>query len=349
MLTGLNPFSIEWRSFMIGGRFVLALWVFFGLVATLPPAYAGQQLENLAVGYSSFAGHHTPMWIAVDERIGRKYGIDLKAVYAGRLRPQQLLASGDVPIVVATGSGAITSHVLGSKDQVIVAINMNKVGGGIFTKSEIKTPEDLRGKTIGVSRPGSISEIILRYVLRAKLGLQPDRDVKMLVVGDPAVGLQALERGIVDATPLTMPLPLMAAKMGFRELVNYDALGITFPANTVTTLRQTIAKRPELIENFLKTLIEGIHIFKTNKAKSLAVMKRNLQGASDEILEETYKYVVSVLEQQPYPSLEVIKNGLEILSFQYPQAKQTDPSPLIDPSFVRRIDQSGFITGLYKK
>ncbi|MGH7874251.1 MAG: ABC transporter substrate-binding protein [Candidatus Binatia bacterium] len=334
---------------MIGVRSILGLYCFSAWFAGTSPAFAGQQMESLAVGYSSFAGHHTPMWIAVDERIGRKYGIDLKAVYAGRLRPQQLLASGDVPIVVATGSGALTSHVLGSKDQVIVAINMTKVGGGIFTKSEIKTPEDLRGKTIGVSRAGSISEIILRYVLRAKLNLQPDRDVKMLVVGDPAVGLQALERGIVDATPLTMPLPLMARKMGFHELVNYDALGITFPANTVTTLRQTISKRPELIENFLKTLIEGIHIFKTNKVKSLAVMKNNLQGASDEILEETYKYTAAVLEQQPYPALDVIKSGLEILSLQYPQAKQTDPNPLIDPSFVRRIDQSGFITGLYKK
>ena len=306
-------------------------------------------MESLAVGYSSLAGHHTPLWIAVEDRIGRKYGIDLKAIYAGRLRPQQLLVSGDVPIVVATGSGAVTSHVLGSKDQVIVAINMNKVGGGIFAKSEIKTVEDLKGKTIGVSRAGSISEIILRYVLRAKLGLQPDRDIKMLVVGDPAVGLQALERGIVDATPLTMPLPLMAAKMGFRELVNYDALGITFPANTVTILRQTISKRPEMIENFLKTLIEGIYIFKTNKAKSLAVMKKQLLGTSDEVLEETYKYAVTALEQQPYPSIDVIKSGLEILSFQYPQAKQTDPNTLIDPSFVKRIDQSGFITGLYKK
>jgi hypothetical protein len=67
----------------------------------------------------------------------------------------------------------------------------------------------------------------------------------------------------------------MAAKMGFRELVNYDALGITFPANTVTILRQTISKRPEMIENFLKILIEGIYVFKTNKAKSLAVMKKH--------------------------------------------------------------------------
>ncbi len=330
-------------------RLISSLAFLAGLIAPALPALAGQPSESLAVGYSSLAGHHTPMWIAVEDRIGRKYGIDLKAIYAGRLRPQQLLLSGDVPIVVATGSGALTSHVLGAKDQVIVAINMNKVGGGIFAKSGIKSAEDLRGKTIGVSRAGSISEIILRYVLRSKLGLQPDRDVKLLVVGDPAVGLQALERGIVDATPLTMPLPLIAAKMGFRELVNYDALGITFPANTVTTLRQTVAKRPELIENFLRTLIDGIHVFKTNRTKSLAVMKKNLLGTSDEMLEETYRYTTAVLEQQPYPSLEVIKSGLEILSLQFPQAKQTDPNPLVDPSFVRKLDQSGFIAGLYKK
>ena len=334
---------------MIRSKLIFSLCFLAGMIAPASTLLAGQQIESLAVGYSSLAGHHTPMWIAVEDRIGRKYGIDLKAIYAGRLRPQQLLMSGDVPIVVATGSGALTSHVLGSKDQVIVAINMNKVGGGIFAKSEIKSAEDLRGKTIGVSRAGSISEIILRYVLRAKLGLQPDRDVKMLVVGDPAVGLQALERGIVDATPLSMPLPLIAAKMGFRELVNYDALGITFPANTVTTSRQTVAKRPDLIEDFLKTLIEGIYVFKTNKAKSLAVMKKNLLGTSDEMLEETYRYTTAVLEQQPYPSLEVIKSGLEILSLQFPQAKQTDPNPLVDPSFVRKLDQSGFIAGLYKK
>src|ERR1043165_8941790 len=132
--------------------FALVLLV---LTCTSSDALAVQQLENLAVGYSSLAGHHTPMWIAVEDRIGRKYGVELKAIYAGRLRPQQLLMSGDVPIVVATGSGALTSHVLGSKDQVIVAINMTKVGGGIFVKNEIRSAEDLRGKTIGVSRAGS--------------------------------------------------------------------------------------------------------------------------------------------------------------------------------------------------
>jgi ABC-type nitrate/sulfonate/bicarbonate transport system substrate-binding protein len=152
---------------MASKRTILGLCFFFSALAFGAPTLAAVQMESLVVGYSSLAGHHTPLWIAVEDQIGRKYGIDLKAIYAGRLRPQQLLVSGDIPIVVATGSGAVTSHVLGSKDQVIVAINMNKVGGGIFAKGEIKTAENLRGKTIGVSRAGSISEIILRYVLRA--------------------------------------------------------------------------------------------------------------------------------------------------------------------------------------
>lgn len=110
------------------------------LICPSSKALADQQLETLAVGYSSLAGHHTPMWIAVEDRIGRKYGIDLKAIYAGRLRPQQLLMSGDVPIVVATGSGALTSHVLGSKDQVIVAINMTKVAVEFLRKTRSAAP-----------------------------------------------------------------------------------------------------------------------------------------------------------------------------------------------------------------
>jgi ABC-type nitrate/sulfonate/bicarbonate transport systems, periplasmic components len=168
-------------------------------------------------------------------------------------------------------------------------------------------------------------------------------------VGEPALGLQSLERGIVDAAPLNMPLNLAAKKLGFRELVNYEKLGITYPSNTVTTLRQTAVKNPELIERFLKTLIEGLYIFKTQKDKSLAVMKKNLRGGSDEILRETYQLTVGEMEQSPIPSLQVIKSGLDILSLQYPQAKQTDPVAIFDPSFARRIEESGFIAGLGKK
>ena len=96
-------------------------------------------------------------------------------------------------------------------------------------------------------------------------------------------------------------------------------------------------------------MIEGTYLFKTNKQHSMAVLKKYMRGAADDVLDDTYEYTKGGLEEVPIPSLEIIKTALDILSYQYPQAKQTDPNPLIDPSFVRRIDQSGFIRALYKK
>jgi ABC-type nitrate/sulfonate/bicarbonate transport system substrate-binding protein len=328
---------------------LISWWLICGWVALTPDVFAASQMDSITIGYSSFSGAYGPLWIAVEEQLGRKHGIELKAIYAGRIRPQQLLASGEVPFVVATGTGALSSHILGVKDQVILLTFINKVGSGILSKAEIKTPEELTGKTIATGRPGAFADTMVRYVLRAKLGLVPDRDVKLLPMGEAALTFPALEKGIVEAASLTMPYNLIAKKMGFRELVDYDKAGVVYPYNTVTTLRQTPTKHPELTEKLLKSMIEGIHVFKTNKQKSLAVLKKYMRGAADDILDDTYEYTRAGLEEVPTPSLEIVKTALEILSYQYPQAKQTDPNPLIDPSFVRRIDQSGFVRTLYKK
>jgi len=131
-------------------------------------ALGAAQLDSVTIGFSSFSGYYGPLWLAVDDGLGKKYGLDLRAVYAGRVRPQQLLASGETPFVIASGSGAMTSHVLGVKDQVIVALLSNKLGGGIFSKSEIKKPEDLKGKLIATGRPGALNDILVRYVLTRK-------------------------------------------------------------------------------------------------------------------------------------------------------------------------------------
>jgi NitT/TauT family transport system substrate-binding protein len=196
--------------------------------------FAAAQLDSVTIGFSSFSGYYGPLWLAVEDGVGKKYGVDLRAVYAGRVRPQQLLASGETPLVIASGSGAMTSHVLGVKDQVIVALLSNKLGGGIFSKSEIKRPEDLKGKLIATGRPGALNDVLVRYVMTRKWGLSPDRDVKLMPIGEPPLMLQALERGVVDATSLSVPASFVAKSKGFFELVNYDALGLTYPQHAVT-------------------------------------------------------------------------------------------------------------------
>jgi len=96
-------------------------------------------------------------------------------------------------------------------------------------------------------------------------------------------------------------------------------------------------------------VIEGSYIAKTEREKSLTIMKKYMRGTSDEILEETYQYAKSVTEEVPTPSLEITKAALEILSYDYPKAKETDPNLIIDTSIMKRIEQSGFIKALYKK
>jgi NitT/TauT family transport system substrate-binding protein len=311
--------------------------------------FAAARLEPLTVSYSNFTGTYGPLWIAVEERVGTKYGLDLKAIYAGRVRPQQLLATGEVPIVVASATGAMTSHILGVKDQVLVATITSKIGTSIFAKTDIKSVEELKGKTVATGRPGAFLDATVRYVLRSKFGLVPDRDVKLLPTGEPYLGLQALERGVVDAAAMSIPFLFIARKAGFRELASFDKLGVEYPYTSVVVLRQTVAKNPDLVERFLKCIVEGIYIFKTNKAKTLEVFKRYMKGADDEILEETYQSTRGTLDEAPHPSLQVVKSALDMLSLQYPQAKQTDASLIVEPSIMKKIEDSGFVKVLYKK
>jgi len=180
---------------MFGRSFITAAcWIVFSLAAG-SSAHAAQ-FDSVTIGYSSFSGAYGPLWVAVEDQLGKKHGLDLKAIYAGRIRPQQLLASGEVPYVVATGTGALTSHILGVKDQVIVLTFINKVDSALFTKPDIRNVEQLRGKTIATGRPGAFADTMVRYVLRAKLGLTPEKDVKLLPMGEAALTFPALEKGV---------------------------------------------------------------------------------------------------------------------------------------------------------
>jgi ABC-type nitrate/sulfonate/bicarbonate transport system substrate-binding protein len=334
---------------MIERKCFAALLLCVSMLLAGAETFGAARLEPLTVGYSNITATYAPLWIAVEEHVGLKYGLDLKAIYAGRVRPQQLLATGEVPIVIASGTGTMTSHIVGIKDQVLVATITNKIGTSLFAKPEIKSVEDLKGKTIATGRPAAFLDATVRYVLRSKFGLIPDRDVKLLPTGEPYLGLQALERGVVDAAAMSIPHLFIARKAGFRELTSFDKLGLEYPYTSVVVLRQTAANNPELVEKFLKCLVEGIYLFKTNKAKTLAVFRRYMKGADEDILEESYQHTRATIDDAPYPSLQVVKGGLEMLSLQYPQAKQTDANLIVETSFMKKIEDSGFIRALYKK
>jgi len=323
---------------MLVGLVHWAIFIYVGLFATARLSFAAGEPLKLKIIYSSFTGAYAPLWLAVEDRLGRKYGLDFEAVYAGRARPHQLLLSGDSQYVVSTGTGVVSSYAAGSKDLVIIASFMNATGSSIFSKQQIKTPKELQGKNIASGRPGAVTDILLHYVLKRKVGLEPGRDVKIVPVGETAAILPALERGVVDAAMLTTPSRLMAKKMGFRELLDFDDLGVQYPYVGISTLKVNVKKSPDVTLRLVRALTDGIQIFKTNKERSLAVMKRYLRGASDEMLEETYGYFSKRMPKYPYPSVEAIKTALDMMADQFPQASSVDPNEVVDLTYVKQVE-----------
>jgi NitT/TauT family transport system substrate-binding protein len=146
--------------------------------------------EKVKIGYPAFTGAYAPLWIAVEEGFGRKHGLDLEVIYAGRTAPGLLLESGAVQYTVQTGFGTVQSYALGRKDGVIIASFANTTGFSIYSKPQITIAADLRGKIIGTAIPGDVTNALVRYVLKNRLSLDPAREVKIVPLGEPLMSFQ---------------------------------------------------------------------------------------------------------------------------------------------------------------
>jgi ABC-type nitrate/sulfonate/bicarbonate transport system substrate-binding protein len=239
---------------------------------------------------------------------------------------------------LATGFGTVQTHGAGIKDHLIVASFLNTTGFSIYSKSQVTRTADLRGKIIGTAIPGDITNALARYVLKNKLGLDPTREVKIVPLGEPPNVLPALEKGVVDAAMLGTPARLLARKMGFRELLDIDELGVLIPYVGINTMKATAKTSPDTTFRLVATLTDAIQVFKTDKEKSLLVMKKYLRGASDEILGETYSYFSTKTQKFPYPSIDAIKTALEMLSDENPQARNVNANEVADLSFVKQVE-----------
>jgi len=318
--------------------------LFFGLLSSVELfalallSYPASGVEKVKIGYPAFTGAYAPLWIALAEGLGRKHGLDLEAIFSGRTSPGLLLESGAVQYTVQTGFGTVQSYARGVKDHVIIASFANTTGFSIYSKTQITKPADLRGKVIGTAIPGDVTNSLVTYVLRNRLSLDPARDVKIVPLGAPPNVLPALEKGVVDAAMLGTPARLLARKLGFRELLDFDELGVLIPYVGLSTLKATARKSPDTTAKLVTLLTEAIQLFKTNKEKSLLVMKKYLRGASDEILGETYGYFSTKTQKFPYPSIEAIKTALDMLADEHPQARSVDANEVTDLSFVKQVE-----------
>ena len=310
------------------------------------PTQAAEGLQKLRLAYASVTSAFAVPWIAKEAGIFRRRGLDVEIVYiASGPRTIQTLISGGVDVAAIGGGSGIDAKMAGA-DTVFVATAVNRVLLYMVAAPEIRRIEDLRGKSIGATRIGTLTDFFTRYYLR-QAGLVPDRDVYIRGTGGLPETVAALRAGQIHAGTFGFPAVLQARAAGFHVLVDYATQGLRYPLSGIVVTQSMIRAREPAVRSFLEGFIEGIHRFRTDPAFAIDVMGRYMRTADRKILEESQRVYASAFERVPYPDPEDIKLVLIQVGDNNPRARGADPREFVDPRLIREIEASGFIKRLY--
>ena len=218
-----------------------------------------------------------------------------------------------------------------------------------MVRPEIKNPESIKGKKIGITTFGSSSHVVLMIMLR-KWGISPD-EAQVIQVGSSPAMLVSLEKGGIDGAVLTDPAFFVAEDKGYKTLADLANLDIYYLQSMVVTTRSYLRTRRDQASRFLKAYVEGIAYFKKNKNESLRILMKKMrtEPGREGYLERSYDlYASHYFDRIPYPSIPGIKTVLEFLAKENPKAKSADPNSFVDSSIVKALDDSGFVRALYE-
>ena len=302
---------------------------------------------KLNVGYSAISGDQLPAWVAKEAGIFQKNGLDVQLIFfTGGTTAVMALVSADTPISQVAGS-AVVNSVLAGSDSVMIAAGVTSLNYYLMARPDIKTPEQLKGGSVAISRFGSSSDFIARYAL-GKIGLTPGKDVTIVQIGSTPARMDATLAGRVQATVINPPASIIAQKRGMTILADLPKLGLVYQHTGAATTRRFLREHPDIVRRYVKSQVEAVHRIYTDKETSLRALSKYFgRGVERDVLEKTWENLLSesVLPKKQYPSLE----GLKTILASDPKAKAANPEDYADSSFIKELDQSGHIDSLYKK
>jgi len=334
---------------MLSIKFILAAIVVAAQLFLIPVGSA--QTTRLNVGYSAASGDQLPAWVAKDSGIFAKYGLDVQVIFfTGGTTAVLALVSGDVPIAQISGPGVVNSVLAGS-DAVFIAGGMTSLNYVLMGKPGVKSVEQLKGGTLAISRFGSATDSIARFALR-KTGLTPGKDVTIVQVGSGPERLSALLTGRVTAAVINPPSSFQAEKRGLATLADVAKMGLVFQHTGAVTTKKYIREHTDIVRRYVRAHVEAVHKMWADKESSIKALARFMgSGIDRETLERTREDVMTeaLYSKKQYPSLEGIKTVMDDIAERDPRAKSFKPEQFVDFTFIKELDQSGFIDGLYKK
>ncbi|MEK7333987.1 MAG: ABC transporter substrate-binding protein [Candidatus Binatota bacterium] len=337
---------MRWKS-----QTVTWILICLGLIFVFPPHPEGAEPSaprKIRVVFTSLSGSQAPPWIAREAGIFRKHGLEVEVIaMPSGVEGMNALIAGEVQFLQIAG-GTTVSAALGGADVIVIATTIGTFVQNLVARPEIEKAEQLRGKSVGISRFGTSIDTGARLALR-HFGLEPEKDVAIVQMGAIESIVPAMQGNRVQAGILSYPAITRAKKLGYRILLDIASLGIPYASTGVTTRAKLIRDDPDLVRRYVSAQVEAIARMKRDKNFTMGVMGKYLRTSDPELLSESYEiYAQKYLMKVPLPTVEAVKSVLEELADRNPKAKDQDPKRFFDDSFVRQLETSGFIDNLYR-
>jgi len=327
---------------------MLRKWLCVVLLLLFLPAKSLAQATYL-VAYAGFAGFQAPVWAPKDLGLMAKYGFNGDVVLVpGSVRQIQAVLGGSIHLAQVDAATAIAAINQGA-DLVMISGTLNHFPYSFVTQKEIRKPEDLPGKKIGILAVGGATETATFLALKA--WNIPRQSVTIFPAGDSAARIAALSAKAIDGTMLSYPDINEALRLGMHELVKMpEVKGTSFPMNVMVARRSFVEKNRDVVKRFQQAYAEGTYQFMTSREKGFAVLAKRLRFKNPKGLEETYDYFAKSFSMPTRVSHEGLRNTLEIIAQRNPAVKvDMNVGRYLDESIVDELEREGFFKHLAGK
>jgi len=303
--------------------------------------------EPIKIAYSGVSASGTPVWLAKEEGIFTKHGLEADLV-AVRSAPLQVtaLVSNEVQFVRGSVSSMLTAAAQGAKLKILLSLFAERASYDFLVSPAITRPADLKGKKIGVQDFSGLLWTLTMLSLR-EMGLDPQRDnISIQAIGDSTVIAQSLATGIIDAAPLDKLQSVRLQGLGVKVLL--DLSRIAFPSSPFMGAEAFIEKNPQVVEKFIKALIEASTIMRAQKERGLAVLQRHIK--TDRALAEIgYKNLLEDLTAYTFTSVKGLRTVQEIVALRDPKIAKYNVEDLLDQRVLKKVVESGYVEEIERK
>jgi NitT/TauT family transport system substrate-binding protein len=312
------------------------------LAAAMPSQ--AQTLTPFRFGISAPVVTIFPVWMAEAGGFYAKEGLKVDVVsMEGGSRGVQVLLSGEIqgmhvgvgPVIQANRAGA---------DIRAITSTANTIPITIFTKPEIKSAADLKGKNVGISAFGSETDIAISLALK-KLGIDR-KDVTILQIGGSSQRFAALTAGRVDAVPLLEPAISMAKEKGFNPILDLAAEKTPWIFDSVVVTRSYMQQHGETLTRFVRAYLAGAYLALADERKAKEEIARRFKTQDAKVIDATYADFRRLMPRDAAPSVEGLRNVMDQLQAMAVEVGSRKIEDHLDLGIIEKLRRDGYFAQL---